>query len=79
MQTLTVKMPPDLSDWLDKRARELNRPKSEIVREALSSQRRSSRRESVLARAGDLVGKYAGSRHSSHKRNLKRLGAWKHS
>jgi metal-responsive CopG/Arc/MetJ family transcriptional regulator len=79
MQTLTVKVPADLSDWLDKRARELNRPKSEIVREALSSQRLRNNPESVLARAGDLVGKYAGTRHSSHKRNLKRLGSWKRS
>jgi len=30
--------------------------------------------ESLLDRAGDLVGKYAGSRHSSDKRNLKNLG-----
>ncbi|MGA3283286.1 MAG: ribbon-helix-helix protein, CopG family [Verrucomicrobiota bacterium] len=75
MQTLTLKMPPELSDWLEKRARELNRPKSEIVREALMSQRRRKNAESVVARAGDLVGKFAGSRHSSHKRNLKGFGS----
>ena len=75
MHTLTLKMPPELSDWLEKRARELNRPKSEIVREALQAQRRRKNTESVTARAGELVGKFAGSKHSSHKRNLKGFGS----
>jgi hypothetical protein len=79
MQTLTLKVPPELSDWLEKRARELNRPKSEIVREALMSQRGRKNAESVVARAGDLVGKYGGSKHSSHKRNLKGFGSCKRS
>jgi hypothetical protein len=79
MQTLTLKMPPELSNWLDKRARELNRPKSEIVREALMSQRSRKNAESVTARAGDLVGKFAGSKDSSHKRNLKGFGSCKRS
>lgn len=70
-------MPPELSNWLDKRARELNRPKSEIVREALMSQRSRKNAESVTARAGDLVGKFAGSKDSSHKRNLKGFGSCK--
>jgi len=75
MQTLTLKVPPELSDWLEKRARELNRPKSEIVREALMSQRRRKNTESVVARAGDLVGKFAGGRKdSSDKKHLKGLG-----
>ena len=81
MQTLTLKVPDDLADRLNRRARELNRPKSEIVRQALLAQLKF---ESLLDRAGDLVGKYAGSRHSSHKRNLKTLGlkslgSWKRS
>ena len=76
MQTLTMKLPPDLSAWLEKRARELNRPKSEIAREALQAQRGRRNAESVTARAGDLVGKYAsGRRDSSHKRHLKGLGS----
>ena len=79
MPTLTLKVSPELSDWLEKRARELNRPKSEIVREALMSQRWRKNTESVVARAGDLVGKYAGSNHSSHKRNLKGFGSCKRS
>ena len=36
MQTLTVKVPADLADRLNRRARDLNRPKSEIVRQALA-------------------------------------------
>ena len=79
MQTLTLKVPPDLAAWLAQRARQLNRSKSEIVREALNAQRGRPRRESVTARAGDLVGKYAGTRLSSHKRNLRGLGSCKRS
>jgi len=79
MQTLTLKVPPDLADWLNRRARDLNRPKSEIVRQALLAQRDGKNFESAAARAGDLVGKYAGSRHSSHKRNLKGMGSCKRS
>ncbi len=77
MQTLTLKVSADLADWLDQRARALNRPKSEIVRQALQAQRNGENFKSVLDHAGDLVGKYAGSKHSSHKRNLKGFGAWK--
>ncbi len=75
MQTLTVKLPAELFERLNRRARDLNRPKSEIVRQALVAQLNGEREfESLLERAGDLVGKYAGSRHSSRKRNLKTLG-----
>jgi predicted DNA-binding protein len=85
MQTLTLKVPDDLADRLNRRARDLNRSKSEIVRQALLSQLNGEKKfESLLDRAGDLVGKYAGSRHSSDKRNLKTLGlkslgSWKRS
>ena len=75
MQTLTLKLPPELSDWLDKRARELKRTKSEIAREALNAQRQRGNDQSVTARAGDLVGKYAsGRKDSSHKKHLKNFG-----
>ena len=85
MRTLTLKVPGDLADWLDKRSRELNRPKSQIVRQALLAQRNGEKRESLLDRAGDLVGKYAsGRKDSSHKKHLKTLGlkspgSWKRS
>jgi hypothetical protein len=80
MQTLTLKVPPDISSWLDRRARESNRSKSEIVRQALAAQINGEKKfESLLDRAGDLVGKYAGSKHSSHKRNLKGFGSCKRS
>ena len=85
MQALTVKLPAELSERLNRRARDLNRPKSEIVRRALQAELDGEKRfESLLDRAGDLVGKYAGSRHSSDKRNLKgfghkSLGRWKRS
>lgn len=35
MKTITVKLPEALAAWLSRRARELNRPQSELVREAL--------------------------------------------
>lgn len=85
MPTLTVKLPDELSERLNRRARDLNRPKSEIVRRALVAQLNGEQKfVSLLDRAGDLVGKYAGSRHSSDKRNLKTmgiksLGRWKRS
>lgn len=85
VQTLTVKLPAELSARLDRRARELNRSKSEIVRQALAAQFNGEKKFiSLLDRAGDLVGKYAGGKHSSDKRNLKglglkSLGRWKRS
>jgi hypothetical protein len=35
MKTITVKLPAPLAAWLSRRARELGRPQSDIVREAL--------------------------------------------
>ncbi len=85
MQTLTLKLPDELADRLNRQARNLNRPKSEIARQALVDHLNGGKKvESLLDRAGDLVGMYAGSRHSSHKRNLKgmglkSMGRWKRS
>jgi predicted transcriptional regulator len=76
VQTLTLKLPTDLAAWLEARARKLNRPKSEIAREALQAQRSRSNGETVAARAGDLVGRFAsGRKDSSHKKHLKGLGS----
>ncbi len=86
MQTLTVKLPSDLSDQLNRRARDLNRPKSEIVRQALVAELNGEKKfESLLDRAGDLVEMYAsGRKDSSHKKHLKNfgrksMGTWKRS
>lgn len=35
VKTITVKLPEHLAAWLSRRARELGRPQSELVREAL--------------------------------------------
>lgn len=35
MKTITVKLPEQLAAWLSRRARELGRPQSDLVREAL--------------------------------------------
>jgi predicted DNA-binding protein len=75
MQTLTLKVPDELAAQLNRRARDLNRPKSVIARQALMDHLNGEKKvKSLLDRAGDLVGKYAGSKHSSDKRNLKNLG-----
>ena len=80
MQTLTLKLPGELADWLNKRSRELKRTKSEIAREALDAQRQRSGRESVTARAGDLVGRFAsGTKDSSDKKHLKGFGSCRRS
>lgn len=86
MQTVTVKLPADVSERLNRRARELNQPKSEIVRRALLAELNGKNKTlSLLDRAGDLVGKYAsGRKDSSHKKHLKNfgiksLGQWKRS
>lgn len=86
MQTVTVKLPADLAEELNRRARRLNRPKSEIVRRLLRAEFNGEKKStSLLDRAGDLVGKYAsGRKNSSDKRHLKTLGIkslgqWKYS
>ena len=86
MQTVTVKLPAEISERLNRRARELNQPKSEIVRRALVAELNGKNKTaSILDRARDLVGKYAsGRKDSSHKKHLKNLGSkgpaqWKRS
>jgi len=76
MQTLTLKVPDELAERLNRRARDLNRPKSEIARQALINHLNGEKKgESLLDRAGDLVGMYAsGRKDSSHKKHLKTLG-----
>ena len=76
MQTLTMKASDELVEQLNRRARDLNRSKSEIMRQALASYLNGEKKsESLLERAGDLVGMYAsGRKDSSHKRHLKNLG-----
>jgi predicted transcriptional regulator len=78
---LTLKAPDELAERLKRRARDLNRPKPEIVRQALMDHLGSRKKvESLLDRAGDLVGMYASDRKdSSPKRQLKNLGRWKRS
>lgn len=76
MQTLTLKVPDELASQLSRRAQILNRSKSEIVRRALAAELNGEKKmESLLDRAGDLVGMYkTGRKDSSHKRHLKNLG-----
>lgn len=40
MKTITVKLPESLAHWLTQRAKELGRPQSELVRQALEDSRK---------------------------------------
>lgn len=76
MQTLTLKVPDELAERLNRRAHDLNRPKSEIARQALFNHLNGEKKFiSLLERAGDLVGMYkTGRKDSSHKKHLKTMG-----
>ncbi|MFM9888788.1 MAG: ribbon-helix-helix protein, CopG family [Burkholderiales bacterium] len=39
MKTVTVKLPEPLATWLSRRARELGRPQSDLIRDALEKAR----------------------------------------
>ena len=56
MKTITVKLPDPLAAWLSRRARELGRPQSELVREALQRASAGSNGGSCHDALGDLCG-----------------------
>ncbi len=55
MKTLTMKLPDELSGWLENEARQAGRPKSALVREILQ-QRRRRQHQTALDLAADLCG-----------------------
>ena len=56
MKTVTVKLPDPLAAWLARRARELGRPQSDIVREALERASDSNRGASCHDVFADVCG-----------------------
>lgn len=75
MKTISVKLPPMLTDWLENESKRANRSKSALVREILE-QHQQRQRSSALDLAGDLCGCVeSGLRDLSHNRkHLKGFG-----
>lgn len=56
MKTVTVKLPDVLAAWLSRRARELGRPQSDLVREALQRASEGTSGASCHDVFGDVCG-----------------------
>lgn len=75
MKTITVKLPEPLAAWLSQRARELSRPQSELVREALQRSRQGSGSATCHDLFGDVCGVIDGPRDlSTHRKHLAGFG-----
>lgn len=60
VKTITVKLPELLASWLSRRARELGRPQSELVREALERARSGEAEQTCHALFVDSCGTIEG-------------------
>jgi hypothetical protein len=60
VKTITVKLPEPLASWLSRRARELGRSQSEIVREAIERARNGSGAQSCHDLFADSCGSIDG-------------------
>ena len=65
MKTISVKLPAPLAAWLTQKARELRRPKSALVRQALEQQRNQPGKGTCLDLMEDLCGSVRGPRDLS--------------
>jgi predicted transcriptional regulator len=65
MKTITVKLPEPLAAWLSRRAKELGRPQSQIVREALERARVGKDDASCHDLMADVCGSISGPRDLS--------------
>lgn len=71
MRNLTVKLPESLAFWLSRRAKELGRPRSEIVREVLELSRKNGSWPSCHDLKMDVCGSVDGSKDlSTHSKYL---------
>lgn len=59
MKTITVKLPDPLASWLSRRAQELGRPQSEVIRDALEKARRGTGFVSCHDLMADVCGSLA--------------------
>jgi predicted transcriptional regulator len=66
--TLTIRLPDELDQWLDSEARKTGLPKSRIVRDQLELARTKKARQPFL----DLAGSVEGSPDLSSKRGFER-------
>lgn len=66
--TITIRLPDELSQWIDDEARKTGRPKSEIVREHLQHSRNRKLRQPFM----DLAGTVEGTQDLSRKRGFER-------
>lgn len=74
MRIVSIKLPEELDHELDEIARRRNASRSAILREALESFARGSKR-SVTAAAGNLVGSLRGPRDlSTHAKHMSGYG-----
>lgn len=66
--TITIRLPEELNQWLQKEARRTGLPKGRIVREHLEASRTRKARQPFL----DLAGSIAGKPGLSRKRGFER-------
>lgn len=62
MKTLTVKLPEPLAMWLSRRAKELRRPQSELIRDALEHARSGTGSANCHDLMADVCGSINGPR-----------------
>ncbi|OGA14061.1 MAG: hypothetical protein A3H32_16975 [Betaproteobacteria bacterium RIFCSPLOWO2_02_FULL_63_19] len=75
MKTVTVKLPDPLAAWLSKRARELGRPQSDLVRDALQKASEGKGGASCHDLFADVCGVIDGPRDlSTHPKHLAGFG-----
>jgi hypothetical protein len=60
MKTISLKLPEPLANWLTRRAKELGRSKSDIVRQALEEQKPGKGALSCHDLMKDLCGSFSG-------------------
>ena len=75
MKTISVKLPEPLAVWLSRRAAELGRPQSDLVREALQRSKEGSGGASCHDLFADVCGVIEGPRdHSTNPRHMHGFG-----
>jgi hypothetical protein len=75
MKTITVKLPEPLAAWLSRRARELGRPQSDLIREALQKAKEGGAGASCHDTFADVCGIVEGPRDlSTNPKHLAGLG-----
>ena len=75
MKTVTVKLPAPLAAWLSRRARELGRPQSDLVREALQRSSEGTSGVSCHDLFADVCGVIDGPRDlSTHPKHMAGFG-----